>query len=61
MDRYAHITDGEEAKLIGFSSLDVEFTWLALKNSRDACQGGIAHPDRMSSGMTGEQIPLIIE
>jgi hypothetical protein len=61
MDRYARITDGEEAKLIGFSSLDVEFTWLALKNSHDACQGGIAHPDRMSLGMTGEQIPLIIE
>ena len=53
--------DGEEVKLIGFSSLDVEFTWLALKNLRDACQGGIVHPDRMSSGMTGERIPLIIE
>jgi hypothetical protein len=61
MNRYARITDGEEVKLIGFSSLDVEFTWLALKNLRDACQGGIVHPDRMSSGMTGERIPLIIE
>jgi hypothetical protein len=61
MDRYAHIMDGKEAKLIGFSSLDVEFIWLALKNSRDMCQGRIAHPDHMLLGMTGEWILLIIE